>query len=144
MRPNLDEYFLAMLPLVASRGTCPRRQVACILVDDKGRLAAMAYNGNAAGLPHCDAFPCMGAPCRGGKREDCEAVHAEQNAILQAAASRRETKTAYCSLAPCKTCALALISIGVKRVVALERYKHDNDAGPILLAQAGVKFEVAQ
>lgn len=140
-RPNIDEYFLAMLPLVASRGTCPRRQVACILVDDKGRLVATGYNGNPPGAFHCDVTPCPGSPVVGGERSACEAIHAELNAVVQAGSSRREPCTAYCSLTPCRPCAAALLSVGVKRVVALDRYKYD-DAGPTLLARAGVELEV--
>src|SRR6185437_7893780 len=97
-RPDLDEYYLAMLPLVASRGTCPRRQVACVLADERGRLVATGYNGNPSGAAHC-------------------------------------------SLAPCRPCAAALLSVGVTRVVALESYKYDN-AGPALLAKAGVALEI--
>ena len=140
-RPSLDEYFLAMLLQVAMRGTCPRRKVSCILVDSCGRLVATGYNGNPPGAPHCCDRPCPGSPLIGGARADCEAVHAELNAVIQAGASRREPVTAYCSLTPCRPCAAALLSVGVKRVVALEAYKYDN-AGPKLLAKAGVKLEV--
>jgi len=141
MRPSLDDYFLAMLPLVAARGTCPRRLVSCILVDDRGRLVSSGYNGNPPGAPHCEDSPCPGSPVIGGQRFNCESVHAELNAVIQAGASRREPVTAYCSLTPCRPCAAALLSVGVKRVVALEYYKYDN-AGPELLAKAGVILEV--
>ena len=141
MRPSLDDYYIAMLPLVASRGTCPRRQVGCILTDAKGRLVATAYNGNASGLRHCIDSPCPGAPSLGGTRIDCEAVHAELAAILQATASRRAPHTAYCSLTPCRACATALISAGVSRVVALEAYKYDT-TGLALLQKAGVTLEI--
>lgn len=141
MRPSIDAYYLAILPLVASRGTCPRRQVACILVDGKGRLVATGYNGNPPGADHCDLVPCPGSPAIGGQRTECESVHAELNAVIQAGASRREPVTAYCSLTPCRPCAAALLSVGIKRVVALEQYKYD-DAGPALLAKAGVQLEV--
>ena len=69
-RPDLDEYYLAMLPLVASRGTCPRRQVACVLADERGRLVATGYNGNPSGAAHCDLVPCPGSPATGGSRLD--------------------------------------------------------------------------
>jgi dCMP deaminase len=134
-RPSLDEYYLAMLPLVASRGTCPRRQVAAILVDDKGRLVSTGYNGPPAGMPHCTEHPCPGAG--DGPREDCEAVHAESNAILQAQASRRTPHTLYCSTTPCFNCAKLLVSAGISRVVAESRYRHD-DRGASLLARAQV------
>jgi dCMP deaminase len=143
MRPTIDEYYLAMLPLVASRGTCPRRQVACILTDDHGRLCATGYNGNAPGLPHCVDVPCPGAEVIGGAREDCEAVHAEESALLQARSSRREPRTAYCSLTPCFGCANLLLSAGITRVVAVRMYRHD-DRGVRLLLKAGVELEVVE
>jgi dCMP deaminase len=143
VRPTIDEYWIAMLPLIASRGTCPRRQVSCILVDERGRLVATGYNGNPPGSLHCTESPCPGSPVVKGLRMDCEAVHAELNAVIQAGDSRRTPWTAYCSLTPCRPCAAALLSIGVKRVVALERYKYDN-AGPALLAKAGVMLDVVK
>jgi dCMP deaminase len=141
VRPSLDDYFLTMLPLVASRGTCPRRLVGCVLVDEKGRLTATGYNGNASRLPHCVEEPCPGAPSIGGLRDRCEAVHAEASALLQAQASSRAVHTAYCSLTPCVNCAKLLLCAGVVRVVALDEYKYD-DAGPALLRKAGVILEV--
>ena len=136
-RPSLDEYWLSMVPQVASRGTCPRRQVACILVDESGKLVSTGYNGPASGLEHCIDQPCPGSPAVGGERTDCEATHAELNAVLQAAASRRSPWTAYCSLTPCLPCAQALLGTGIKEVVALALYAHD-DKGPRLLNKAGV------
>lgn len=131
------------MPLVAARGTCPRKLVSCILIDIHGRLVATGYNGNPPGAAHCDESPCLGSPAVGGQRFDCESVHAELNAVIQAGASRREPVTAYCSLTPCRPCAAALLSVGVRRVVALERYKYD-DAGPALLLKAGVELEVRE
>lgn len=142
-RPDIDVYYLAMLPLVAARGTCPRRAVGCILTDDKGRLVTMAYNGNPSGMAHCIDVPCPGAESLGGPREACEAIHAEESALLQARSSRREPHTAYCSLSPCFGCAKSLLSAGVRRVVALQMYKHD-ELGVRLLRKAGVEFEVME
>ena len=139
-RPPIDDYYLAMLPLVASRGTCPRRQVACVLTDDKGRLVATGYNGTAPNTPHCIDAPCPGAA---GAREACEAIHAECSALLQARASRREPHTAYCSLTPCFYCAKMLVSAGVRRVVAAEWYKYD-DAGPAYLIKNGVVLKIKE
>lgn len=139
-RPNIDIYYLAMLPLVGSRATCPRRQVACILTDYKGRLVSTGYNGNASGMPHCIDSPCPGAS---GSREACEAVHAEASALLQARSSRHEPNTAYCSLTPCFPCAKLLISAGIKRIVAVQAYQHD-DLGVRLLLKAGIELEVME
>ena len=139
-RPSLDEYWIAMLPLVASRGTCPRRQVACILVDAGGKLVSTGYNGPAAGLPHCtDQMPCPGSPELHGAREDCEATHSELNAVLQSLGSRRAPVTAYCSLTPCRPCAQALIGAGIKDVVALTEWRHGTE-GQQLLVKAGISI----
>lgn len=136
-RPSIDEYYMAMLPLVAGRGTCPRRQVACLIVDAKGILAATGYNGVSSGVAHCDERPCPGSPILGGPREACHATHAELNAVLQAAHSRLVPRTAYCSLTPCKPCAQALLGAGVKEVVAAALYAYD-ETGLVLLNGAGV------
>ena len=136
-RPSLDSYWLSMLPLVAARATCPRRSVGAILTDKDGRLVASAYNGVASGLPHCTDEPCLGSPALGGKRQDCEAVHAEASVLMQAYGSRRTPWTLYCSLTPCFACAKLLLAAGVHEVVAAEVYKYE-DTGPHLLNKAGV------
>ena len=146
-RPSIDEYWTAIVPLIASRGTCPRRRVGAILTDEAGKLVSTGYNGSAPGAPHCDVFPCPGSPVRNGERADCESLHAELNALLQASYSRRKPHTLYCSLTPCFPCAKALLTAGVRRVVALERYAHD-DSGPRFLernnVQVGVLSEVGR
>ena len=136
-RPSLDEYWLAMLPLVASRGTCPRRQVGALLTDKDGRLVASAYNGTASGLVHCTDTPCPGHPDTDGGRDRCEAIHAEANVLMQAYGSRRAPWTLYCGLTPCMPCAKLLLAAGVREVVAAALYAHD-DSGPRLLNKAGV------
>jgi dCMP deaminase len=136
-RPSLDEYWLSMVPLVAARCTCPRRQVGAILVDAKGQLVSTGYNGNPSGLGHCVDIPCPGAPSLGGQRSDCQALHAEANAVAQAMGSRRAPWTLYCALTPCHDCSKLLLAVGVREIVALERYAHD-DRGPRLLNKAGV------
>lgn len=140
-RPSLDEYWLAMVPLVAARGTCPRRQVGAILTDADGKLVATGYNGNPPGASHCIDSPCPGSPALNGKREDCEVLHAELNALLQAVDSRRKPVTLYCGLTPCFPCAKALLTAGIRRVIALEHYKYD-DAGVSLLRKHGVEVYV--
>jgi len=96
------------------------------------------YNGPPSRIAHCkDEEPCHGSPLFGGMKESCIAIHAELNAVLQAAASRRIPFTAYCSLSPCLPCAQALLGAGVKEVVALDIWRHGTD-GPRLLNKAGV------
>ena len=141
LRPNLDSYWLSMLPLVAARATCPRRAVGAILTDKDGCLVSTGYNGNSPGAPHCLDIPCSGSPVLSGFRDDCEALHAESNVIAQALGSRRAPYTLYCSVTPCFPCAKLLLACGVRRVVALEYYMHD-DRGPVLLKQNGVEVIV--
>ena len=140
VRPNIDSYYLAMLPLIASRATCPRRQVAAILVDERGKLVSIGYNGVPAGLPHCIDTPCAGADDASGNTSRCIAIHAEVNAMLQAQASRRRPHTLFCSTTPCFNCAKMLIAEGVRRVVALSAYA--DERGLALLNQAGVQVDV--
>ena len=139
-RPSIDEYYLSLLPLIASRATCPRRQVAAILVDKGGKLVATGYNGVPSGLPHCIDTPCAGAADQSGDTTRCIAIHAEVNACSQARASRRLPYTLYCSTTPCFDCAKVLITEGVKRVVAASTYT--DERGLELLAQAGVSYEL--
>ena len=139
-RPSLDEYYLSMLPLIASRATCPRRQVAAILVDAGGKLVSIGYNGPPGGMPHCIDTPCPGALDQSGDTSRCIAVHAEVNAILQAQSSRRMPHVLYCSTTPCFNCAKMLITEGVKRVVAAGDYP--NQLGVELLHRAGVTVDV--
>jgi len=135
-RPDIDQYWMSMLALVASRGTCPRRQVGAILVDCHGRLVSTGYNGTAAGMAHCVDAPCPGSPALGGQRDDCEALHAESNAVAQALGSGRAPYTLYCGLTPCFPCAKLLQAVGVRQVVAAAAYAHD-DRGPALLVKGG-------
>jgi dCMP deaminase len=142
-RPTLDEYYLAMVDLVASRGTCPRRQVGAVLVDAEGKLVGTGYNGNAGGMVHCIDTPCPGAESLGGPRELCEAIHAEASVLLQAQASRRQPHTIYLTTTPCFPCAKLLRTAGIKRVVAKTIYKHDS-IGVAYLQKAGVSVELME
>lgn len=134
MRPDKDTYFLQMARLVASRTTCCRRAVGCVLVDARGHVLATGYNGVAAGLPHCNAhdpfhptgypFACGGASSPSGTNlEGCEAIHAEQNAVLQCR-DIWAIDTVYCTTEPCMTCTKLLLNTGAQRVVFSETYPH--------------------
>lgn len=121
-RLSKDEYFLAMASLVASRGTCRRRQVGCVLVDHRKHVLATGYNGVAAGVIHCLDVPCKGADLPSGTGLDqCEAIHAEQNAILQC----RDVsciETAYITTSPCPTCTKLLMNTGCSRIIFIDAY----------------------
>lgn len=121
-RAERDEYFLAMAALVSLRATCRRRRVGCVLVDVHRHVLATGYNGVARGRPHCLDEPCSGADLPSGMGLDqCQAIHAEQNAMLQC----RDTQaidTAYITVSPCVTCVKLLMNTGCKRIVFIENY----------------------
>lgn len=121
MRPTWDEYFMQIVDVVKTRSTCLRRQVGAILVVDK-HIISTGYNGVSSGLKHCEETGCMReALCipHGERHELCRGVHAEQNAIIQAALNGVSTKssTLYVSVSPCVLCAKMLINAGIKRIV---------------------------
>tara|TARA_R100000234_G_scaffold46829_1_gene27999 strand:- start:20167 stop:20622 length:456 start_codon:yes stop_codon:yes gene_type:complete len=122
-RITSDQYFLAMALLVAKRGTCARRQVGCVLVDSNNFVLATGYNGNPRGAPHCIEQPCEGAQYKGtGLGLDiCEAIHAEQNALLQCK-NTEEIEKAYVTLSPCMTCTKLLLNTTCKEIIFLEEY----------------------
>lgn len=143
VRPDLDSYYIAMAYVVASRGTCARRQVGCILTDAVGNVLSTGYNGRPRGWLHCrgapgpDVEPCVAAGAASGLDLDgCEAIHAEMNAALKCADVER-IHTAYTTTSPCVTCAKLLLNTGCRRVVYAEPYAHD-DAALRLLARGRV------
>ena len=123
-RPSSDEYFLAMAALVSLRATCRRRRVGCVLVDRHKHVLATGYNGVARGVAHCIDTACPGAGLPSGRGLDlCEAIHAEQNALLQCR-DAKEIETAYITASPCITCIKLFMNTGCKRIVFLEEYPH--------------------
>ena len=121
-RPTKDEYFLAMAELVSLRATCVRRRVGCVLVDKHNHVLATGYNGVAAGQPHCFDVRCPGADMPSGTGlEKCQAIHAEQNAILQCK-DVHAIETAYITTSPCPTCTKLLMNTGCKRIVYSNAY----------------------
>lgn len=145
-RPSWDDYFNEMLEVVSRRATCDRGRSACIIVRDR-RILATGYVGSPPGIPHCDD---VGHLLRkvidetGTERQHCtRTVHAEQNAIAQAAryGISLEGSTIHCTMEPCYTCAMLIVSIGAARVVASKQY-HAGGPSRELLANAGVELEV--
>jgi len=140
-RPDWDSYFMMMAYLVSLRSTCLRRRVGAVLVKDR-RILATGYNGAPKGLPHCDVVGCvrekLGVP-PGERHELCRGLHAEQNAIIQAAAFGVSTKgaTLYTTTFPCVICAKLIVNAEIKEVVYDSDYE-DPLAGEIL-KQANVK-----
>lgn len=120
-RPDWDEYFMEIAHVVAKRSTCVRHHIGSVIVRDK-RILATGYNGAPRNLPHCIELGCMRNELgieSGTRHEMCRALHAEQNAIIQAALYGTPTKdaTLYCTHQPCSLCARAIINAGVQRVV---------------------------
>ncbi len=127
-RPDWDTYFLRISQLVAQRSTCLRRQVGAVIVREN-RLLATGYNGAPNGVAHCFQLPggCLRESQNipsGQRQELCRGLHAEQNAIIQAAAFGVSLKGSdlYCTHQPCVTCGKMIINAGIKRVVFLGDY----------------------
>ena len=143
MRPDWDTYFMRITKLVVTRSSCLRRSVGAVLVKDK-RILATGYNGAPAGMAHCEEAGCLRDQLHipSGKRHElCRGLHAEQNAIIQAARQGTEIKdsTLYCTTAPCSLCAKMLINAGVTRIVYEGSYP--DERAMAFFAEAGVKVE---
>lgn len=139
MRPTKDQYFASMALLASSRSTCPRRSVGCVLVNHRGHVLSTGYNGPASGQPHCIDHPCEGACAAPGTKLDaCEALHAEQNALLQCR-DVYQIETAYVTASPCITCTKLFLNTSCKRIVYLNEYPHP--AARLLWEGAGRKWE---
>lgn len=143
IRPSWDEYFLAITRTVAERSTCLRRRVGAVVILDK-RILTTGYNGAPSGLEHCLDVGCLreqqGIPS-GERHELCRGLHAEQNAIIQAALSGVSIKggTIYTTHFPCVLCAKMLINAGIKRVVFSDGYP--DLLSRELLTEAGLMVE---
>jgi len=125
-RPSFDEYFMEIAKIVAKRSTCLRRQVGAVIVKDK-HILSTGYNGVPKGFPHCDEIGCvrekLGIP-EGERHELCLGLHAEQNAIIQAAVFGVSIKgaTLYVTHFPCSVCAKMIVNAEIKEVVYLNDY----------------------
>ena len=121
-RPSKDEYFMDMALLVSERSTCLRRKVGAVLINKRKHVLATGYNGVASGQPHCLDIPCIGANSASGTDLDlCEAVHAEQNALLQCK-NVFEIDTCYVTVSPCMTCTKLLLNTSCQTIIFEEDY----------------------
>lgn len=143
-RPHWDNYFMEICDTVAKRATCGRGRSGCVIAKDN-RILVTGYVGSPAGLPHCDE---VGHQLKqmihedGSVTQHCvRTVHAEQNAICQAAKNgiSIEGATLYCRMTPCRTCTMLIINCGIKRVVRQRKY-HDSADSLSMFAQAGVEI----
>jgi len=142
-RPDWDTYFLDIIEVVSRRSTCCRRSVGAGLVRDR-RILATGYNGAPSKLKHCLDIGCLREQLKvpsGERHELCRGLHAEQNAIIQAALHGVSTKesTLYCTNHPCVICAKMIINAGITRVVYRDGYS-DNLAA-VMLKEAGISVE---
>ncbi len=142
-RPSWDEYFMRIAREVAERSTCKRRRVGAVMVRDK-RILTTGYNGAPRGIVHCEERGCLRDELKipsGERHELCRGLHAEMNALLQAAVHgvSVEGATLYCTNRPCSLCAKMLINAGVKRIVIGEGYP--DELGEELLREAGIPVE---
>ena len=125
-RPLWNEYFMEIAHLVSSRSTCLRRQVGALIVKDN-QIIATGYNGAPKGVEHCEKTGCLRGKLdipAGERHELCRGVHAEQNAIIQAAVNGASVKNAimYCTHQPCSICAKMIINAEIKTVYIGKRY----------------------
>lgn len=125
-RPSWDSYFIEITQLVSTRSTCLRRQVGAIIVYDK-RILATGYNGAPKNLPHCLNVGCLRDTLKvpsGTRHELCRGIHAEQNAIIQAATSgvNIEGAVLYCTHFPCSLCIKMIINASLKTVFYIDGY----------------------
>ncbi|MDR1726203.1 MAG: AAA family ATPase [Bacteroidales bacterium] len=143
-RPTWDEYFIELANAAARRATCDRGRSGCVIVKDR-QVLVTGYVGSPMGLPHCDE---VGHLFKQTTHEDgtitnhcVRTVHAEQNAICQAAKRgiAINGSTLYCRMTPCRTCAMLIINCGIKRVVCEKRY-HTAQESEDMFLQAGVEL----
>jgi len=143
-RPSWDEYFMEMAVLTAKRSTCLRRQVGAVIVQDK-HIIATGYNGAPRGIEHCAEREdgCLreklGIPS-GERHELCRALHAEQNAIIQAATLGQSIEGAaiYITHQPCVICAKMIINAGIRKIIVNQGYP--DELSVEILAEAGLKI----
>lgn len=125
-RPTWDEYWMQIAEYAATRSTCLRRQIGAVIVKNN-QIISMGYNGAPSGLEHCDKLGCLREQNNipsGERTEQCRAIHAEQNAIIQAARHgvSIDGATMYVTCSPCNTCSKILINSGIKEIVYLVHY----------------------
>jgi len=142
VRPTWDDYFLEIVSAVAKRATCDRGRSGCVIARDR-QILVTGYVGSPPGFPHCDD---VGHEMRSVLREDglisqhcVRTIHAEQNAICQAAKLGISLvgATLYCRMTPCRVCVMLLIAAGIVRVVCEKKY-HTGSDSEALFTQAGI------
>ncbi|MDR0425264.1 MAG: cytidine/deoxycytidylate deaminase family protein [Clostridiales Family XIII bacterium] len=142
-RPSWDEYFMEMAEITSKRSTCLRRSVGAVIVQNRHVMSA-GYNGAPRGIAHCaERGGCLREKLNvpsGERHELCIALHAEQNAIIQAAALGQsiEGATMYITHQPCVICAKMIINAGIKKIIVKEGYP--DELAVEILAEAGLRI----
>ncbi|MDO9577393.1 MAG: cytidine/deoxycytidylate deaminase family protein [Candidatus Cloacimonadales bacterium] len=143
-RPSWHQYFMEMAYLAATRSTCLRRKVGAIVVRDN-QIISTGFNGAPKHVRHCSETGCLRAKMNvpsGERHELCRGVHAEQNAVIQAAVNGASIKDAvlYCTNQPCVICSKILINAEIKTIYIAEPY--EDKLAQELLAEAGVAMNL--
>jgi dCMP deaminase len=148
IRPSWDEYFIELANTVARRATCDRGRSGCVIVRNK-QILVTGYVGSPSNLPHCDEVGHLMKKVThedGSTSTHCmRTVHAEQNAICQAArlGISLEGGTCYCRMTPCRTCAMLLINCGIVRIVCEKKY-HAGKESEEMFATAGIEISYVE
>ena len=144
IRPSWDEYFMELANTAAKRATCDRGRSGCVIVRNK-QVLVTGYVGSPSGLKHCDEVGHLLKTVvddNGTERQHCmRTIHAEQNAICQAAKLGISISgaTIYTRMTPCRTCAMLIINCGIKRVVCERKY-HAGEESEKMFMQAGIEL----
>jgi len=144
VRPTWDEYFIKIVDLIGSRGSCDRGRAGCVITRDR-RIISTGYVGSPVGLAHCDeaGHEMHTVTHADGEtsRHCIRTTHAEQNAICEAARMgiSIDNGTLYCKMTPCYTCAKMIINAGIKRVVCAQDY-HASERSKEIFIEAGIEL----
>jgi len=139
-RPSWDDYFMSIAAEVATRSTCTRRHIGAVVVRDK-RVLATGYNNVPTGIEHCTTRGCLrdelGIPS-GERHELCRGIHAEQNAVVQAAkyGTSIDGATMYTTTQPCILCGKIMVNAGIKEIVFAGQYP--DELSRSMLEEAGM------
>jgi dCMP deaminase len=134
---NRYEYYMELAKLTAKRSTCLSRQVGAVIIGNN-RVISLGYNGPPSGYPHCET--CLRKLSSIGKNLDnCPALHAESNAILEAVKSTRHGDTLFVTTEPCFECSKIIVQYGIKSVIYLEGYNASDLCNEFLIKNGVVK-----
>lgn len=143
-RPDWDQYFMEIAAVVSKRSTCLRRQVGALIVKNR-QIVATGYNGSPVNMAHCEETGCLREQLQvpsGQNHELCRGIHAEQNAVVQAAYHGVSVQggTLYCTHQPCVVCTKILLNAGISRIVYANPYP--DKLAEAMLASSGIEVEV--